>query len=136
MHKATMWSHLFFWQKEVLSESCEHSNNHSNDMSFFFIQKSVNCCYISFYLLVLQTLYINNVFSFLIEQYFIDTLQNILKLFQGFWNTLWVKNKSAKKKVRKNYWSVKILVTSQNLVIKIINKKHFFFQIKYYFQWK
>ena len=35
-----------------------------------------------------KLLYINNVFSFLTEQYFIDALETILKLFQGFWNTL------------------------------------------------
>ena len=55
----------------------------------FFYSKSVKCCYISLYgPLVMQTLYITNVFFFLIEQYFIDALESILKLFHRFWNTL------------------------------------------------
>ena len=36
----------------------------------------------------MQTLYITNVFHFLIEEYFIDRLESILKLFQSFSNTL------------------------------------------------
>ena len=51
-------------------------------MSFFFIQKSVKHCNISLGLWVMQTLYINN------EQYFNDTFGSILKLCQGFRNTL------------------------------------------------
>ena len=46
-----------------------------------------NPSYISLRLLVIQTLYITNVFHFLIEQYFIDRLESILKLFQSFSNT-------------------------------------------------
>ena len=49
-------------------------------MSFFFVQKSVKRRHISLGLLVMQTLYINNGFLFLIEHYFIDTLESILKL--------------------------------------------------------
>ena len=69
-----MRSNLLFWQQTVLSASCKHLNNLR--MSFFFIQTSVKCCHI--------TIHINDVFSILIEQYFIETLQNILKLVQGF----------------------------------------------------
>ena len=36
----------------------------------------------------MQTLYITNVFFFLIEQYLIDTIESILKLFRSFGNTL------------------------------------------------
>ena len=36
----------------------------------------------------MQTLYITNVFFFPIEQYFIDGLESILKLFQSFSNAL------------------------------------------------
>ena len=65
--KATMRSHLLFWQQAVLSESWKHSNNLR--MPFSFIQKSA--IYPSW----------SNVFLFLIEQYFIDRLDSILKLF-------------------------------------------------------
>ena len=85
-HKATMRSHLLFGQQAVVSESCKNSNNLR--MSFRFIQKYVKRSHIFFGYLLIQTLYINNAFSILIEQYFIDTLENILKLFQGFLNTL------------------------------------------------
>ena len=46
--------------------------------------------YIYVGLLAIQTLYITNVFFFLIEQYFIDTLESwhTLKLFQSFRNGL------------------------------------------------
>ena len=37
---------------------------------------------------VMQILYITNVFFFLIMQYFIDTLEGLLKPSQSFWNTL------------------------------------------------
>ena len=57
-------------------------------MSFFFIQKSVKRYHVSLGPLAIQALYINKVFSILIEEYFIGTLQNILKLFPGFRNTL------------------------------------------------
>ena len=43
---------------------------------------------ISLGLLVMETLYITNVFFFLIWQYFIDRLESILKLFQSVSNTL------------------------------------------------
>ena len=36
----------------------------------------------------MQTQYITNIFFFLVEQYFIDTLESILKLSQGFWNNV------------------------------------------------
>ena len=36
----------------------------------------------------MQTLYIINFFLFLIDQYLIDRLESILKLFQSFSNTL------------------------------------------------
>ena len=36
----------------------------------------------------MQTLYIINFFFFLIDQYLIDRLESILKLFQSFSNTL------------------------------------------------
>ena len=52
-------------------------------MSFFFIQKSVKRCNISLGLLVMQILYINDVFTILIEQYFTDTFGSIVKLCQG-----------------------------------------------------
>ena len=35
-------------------------------------------------LLVVQSLYISNIFSILKEQYFIETIESILKLFQCF----------------------------------------------------
>ena len=47
-----------------------------------------NLSYISLRLLVMQTLYMTNTFFFLIEQYFIDRLESMLKLFQSFSNTL------------------------------------------------
>ena len=78
MPKATLRSHLLFWQQAALSESCQYSDNLK--MSFFFVQKSVKRRHISLGLLVMQTLYINNGFLFLIEHYFIDTLESILKL--------------------------------------------------------
>ena len=77
-----MQSHLFFGQQAVLSEKYNLSNNLK--ISFFFIQKSAQCCHISLGLLELQTPNINNIFFFLTEQYFIDALETILKLFQGF----------------------------------------------------
>ena len=48
----------------------------------FFLFKSLSSAVISLSLglLVMQTLYITNIFFFLIEQYFIDTLESILKL--------------------------------------------------------
>ena len=52
----------------------------------FSLFKNLSC--ISLGLLVMQTLYITNVFLFLIWQYFIDRLESILKLFQSFPNTL------------------------------------------------
>ena len=82
MNNATMQLHLLFWSQAVLSESSKHSNNLK--ISFFFIQKSVKRCNISLVFLVMQTLYINNVFTTLIEQYFNDTFGSILKLCQGF----------------------------------------------------
>ena len=84
--KATLRSHLLFCQQAVPSESCKHSN--SMRMSFFFIQKSVNRCHISLGILTIQALYIHNIYSILIEQYFIDMFGSILKLSQVFWNTL------------------------------------------------
>ena len=47
-----------------------------------------NVSYISLGLSVMQSLYITNVFLFLIKQYFIGRLESILKLFQSFSNTL------------------------------------------------
>ena len=82
MHKATLRPHLLSWQQAVPSESYKYSNNLR--MSFFFIQKSVKRCHIFLDLLVMQTLYINKGFLFLIEHFFIDTLEIILKLLQGF----------------------------------------------------
>ena len=82
MHKATMWSKLFLSQQALVSESCKYSS--SMRMSFFFIEKTVKCCHISLGILLRQPRYVNDVFYFLIEQYFIDTLETILKLFQGF----------------------------------------------------
>ena len=86
MHKATLRWLLLFWQQAVLSESYKDSNNLR--MSFFFIKKSVKRCHISLGLLGIQTLYISNGFLILMGHYFIDTLESILKLLQGFWNTL------------------------------------------------
>ena len=77
MHKATVPLHLLFLQQAALSESWKHSNNLR--MSFFFTQKSVKCYQISLGILLMQTLYITNVCFFPLEQYFIDTLESILK---------------------------------------------------------
>ena len=86
MNKATMRLHLLFWQQAVLSESSEHLNNRRR--VFSFIQKSVNRFHLSFGLLLIQALYITNVFSILIEPCFIETPENILKLSEVFLNTL------------------------------------------------
>ena len=53
-----------------------------------FLFKNLSSAVISLGLLVMQTLYVTNVFFFLIKQYFSDTIENILKLFQGFSSTL------------------------------------------------
>ena len=71
----------FFARKQNSLKSDKHSNKLR--MSFFFIRKSAKSCHIS--LFVMETPCINNVFLFLVNQYFIETLESILKLFQGFW---------------------------------------------------
>ena len=77
-----MLSHLLFWQHAELSGRCKDLNKLR--MLFFFFQESVKSWGISLRLLVMQTLYISSIFSFLIEQYFIDPVENILTLFQSF----------------------------------------------------
>ena len=49
----------------------------------------------------MQTLYITNIFFFLVEQYFIDTLESILKLSQGFWNNVFSSIKFWNREVRR-----------------------------------
>ena len=82
IHKATMPLNHLLWRQAVLSESWKHSNNLR--MLFFFIKNSVKGNHVSLGFLIMQTLYINNVFSIPIAQYFIDTLQNILKYVKVF----------------------------------------------------
>ena len=99
MYKAANQSHFLLWQLSALSWNCTHSSNLR--MSFFFKNLSSASLHpmfelqifeitknVSLGLLVMQTLYINNVFSVFIQQYFIDTLKIILKIFQGFRITL------------------------------------------------
>ena len=74
MHKSTIWSHLAFWWQAVHCDSCHQTLG----VIKLFQVKSSKLPEISLFvgLLVMQTLYINNVLSIFIEQYFNDTLKN------------------------------------------------------------
>ena len=85
MHKATMRSHLFFWKEAVLSERCKHSNNLR--MSFLFVQYSVKDCRISFGLLAMRTLYINNYGTSLLP--YVDNTLWYFRIFAPFAVTLY-----------------------------------------------
>ena len=74
VHKSTIWSHLLLWWQTVHSDSCHQTLG----VIKLFKVNSSKLPEISLFvgLLVMQTLYINNVLSIFIEQYFNDTLKN------------------------------------------------------------